>query len=526
MTPDQFVAKARSDFRWFSRGYKVLDKQAHLVPFRLNAAQERLLAAIEHQLSTRGRVRLVILKARQLGLSTGIQGYLLWRAMLWPGFNAFTLTHKGDATANLSAMATRFWDHLPEVLRPSLDKRNESELAFRMGSRYQFGTAGAKATGRSATLQGIHASEMAFWEKASEHAAGLNQALAGGRGTFHFIESTAYGMTGSFYQAWLESQRPGSDWAGLFIPWFVDAGYQAEPPQGWRPSDEAHGHEMSDQEYMTTHGLSLAQMWWREGKLRELAASGLSARAAFQQEYPATPSEAFAGEAGDSFINPLHVQLARQRNLSGNPAVGRLPLLIGCDCGREHGEGRTAIIRRQGPRAYDLEWHRNLDHKQIAWRLREIAVAERPVRLCIDYGDVGQAVCTELRAWEETHRLVVPVKFGARPSNPVRFGTKRDEIWTHGRDWLRGDVSIPDDEGLVTDLLAVRAKTTSERYVRLEAKADIIPPWRHLARWRRRADDHLRRTRPAPRGKHRPGHLRVRRLRRRRCAHRLRWLRR
>ena len=127
----------------------VRTKGGAVVPFRLNVAQELLLQEVERQIAATGRVRLTILKARQLGVSLFIQSRILWRAMLWPNTNAFVLAHRLPATNNLAGIGRFFYDSLPASIRPNLVKRNDHELVFDHGSRYQFSTASSTGTGRS-----------------------------------------------------------------------------------------------------------------------------------------------------------------------------------------------------------------------------------------------------------------------------------------------------------------------------------------------------------------------------------------
>src|SRR3546814_6498968 len=77
-TPEQIEAKRKAtrkrlleDFEFYApRALKIRTKDAKIVPFRLNRAQRRLLDAVIRQWQETGRIRVVILKARQHGFST------------------------------------------------------------------------------------------------------------------------------------------------------------------------------------------------------------------------------------------------------------------------------------------------------------------------------------------------------------------------------------------------------------------------------------------------------------------------
>ena len=82
----------------------------------------------------------------------------------------FILTHSDQATQNLFEIVDRFHQHLPWIIRPETGNANAKELLFKaLDSGYRVGTAGTKDVGRSATIQMLHGSEVAFWPNAETH---------------------------------------------------------------------------------------------------------------------------------------------------------------------------------------------------------------------------------------------------------------------------------------------------------------------------------------------------------------------
>lgn len=127
------------------------------VPFVLNEAQRFLHGKIEEQLASTGKVRVIVLKGRQQGISTYTEGRYYWRVSHQRGKRAFILTHEDKATQNLFGMVDRYWQHAPVWWRPKLGASNAKELVFSaMESRYDVATAGAKDTGRGGTAQFFH----------------------------------------------------------------------------------------------------------------------------------------------------------------------------------------------------------------------------------------------------------------------------------------------------------------------------------------------------------------------------------
>jgi len=73
---------------------------------------------------------ITILKARQIGLSTTISGYVLWYAIFHEGANVL-LYSKGEAeSAELLDKSKRIYDQLPVFLKPKLGAESKSEMGF------------------------------------------------------------------------------------------------------------------------------------------------------------------------------------------------------------------------------------------------------------------------------------------------------------------------------------------------------------------------------------------------------------
>lgn len=91
-----------------ARCLKIRSKAGRLEPLVLNAVQRHIHACLERQRGETGRVRALILKARQPGVSTYVGARFYWKVTHGRGLRAFILTHRDQATANLFAMAKRF----------------------------------------------------------------------------------------------------------------------------------------------------------------------------------------------------------------------------------------------------------------------------------------------------------------------------------------------------------------------------------------------------------------------------------
>lgn len=160
MSPDQAakLRKLRDDFEFFAAHcLKIRTKSGAVVPFKLNRAQKYLHSRLEDQRKATGKVRAIVLKGRQLGASTYIQGRFYWRLWGGKGLKAFILTHEQDATDNMFAMAKRYHENCPPEFQHPTQAANAKELAFAgRDCSYAVATAGSKGVGRSSTLQLFH----------------------------------------------------------------------------------------------------------------------------------------------------------------------------------------------------------------------------------------------------------------------------------------------------------------------------------------------------------------------------------
>lgn len=294
MTPRERAIRQRlkNDFPHYAeKCLKVRTKAGEIEPLILNRSQLYVDGKLNGQIARTGMVRALILKARQWGCSTYVEGRFFHRVTHRRGFKAFILTQSKDATDNLFGMASRFYEKCPALVRPHLDVSNAKEMVFdKLDSGYSVATAGSKSAGRSDTLQLFHGSEVAWWPNAADHMTGALQAVPKLPGTEVILESTANGPMGVFYDECMAALAGESEFELIFVPWFWHEEYETEPPELWVIPPKW-------QVYQRTHDLTRAQVFWAFSKNRELAKASAGKADEpcwrFRQEYPATPHEAF-----------------------------------------------------------------------------------------------------------------------------------------------------------------------------------------------------------------------------------------
>src|SRR5574339_499037 len=205
-------------YEFARKNLKILDKEKRLLPFVWNKAQ------LDFHKSRTGRD--LILKARQLGFSTYIQGEL-FRRVISRTRTTMTLGHDADTTAKLRLMADRFWEHYhnKEGQREPRKYANASMTTYpNKDSVMTIATAGSLHTGRGDTYTDLHGSEVAFWPDAESIISG---AMQGGNPDV-ILESTPNGAQGLFYELCMEAMDGNGVWKLHFYPWWWDTAYKIE----------------------------------------------------------------------------------------------------------------------------------------------------------------------------------------------------------------------------------------------------------------------------------------------------------
>lgn len=289
---------------------KIKTKSGTVVPFRLNDAQRKLYAVAKRQQDAGKPVRLIILKARQLGFSTLTEGIIFHACATRRNVNALIVAHREDATANLFRMSKLFYDELPAPVKPMLRASNAQELVFEnpsklrserearpgLRSRIRCATAGGRGIGRSDTLQCVHLSEYAFWPDGADGKAstlaGILQAVPSLPGTMVVIESTANGFE-DFKERWDAAVAGENDFEPVFFAWFENPDYSMPvvPGTEWTPEER---------DLKAAYQLTDGQMQWRRWCIANNCGGSLDM---FRQEYPASPGEAFLHSGTGVFDN-------------------------------------------------------------------------------------------------------------------------------------------------------------------------------------------------------------------------------
>ena len=285
-TPQQLEIRKRlaTDFRFYAKNaLRIRTKEGEIRPLVLNEAQEQLLSVIEKQIQNTGKVRIIICKGRQQGLSTMIGAWMYWWTTHHKATKAIVVTHQSDSTKALFDLTRRYHENCPDLLKPHTKYSSRKEIVFdKLDSSYMVATAGGDGIGRGETIQIAHMSEAAFYPPATarDNINGLLQAIPNAPGSAVFIESTANGVSGPYYDIWKGAQEGKNEFEAVFIPWFIQKEYR-------EPVTKKFERTPDEENLVKQYGLDDEQLMFRR---RKVATNGLDLT---NQEYPCRAEDAF-----------------------------------------------------------------------------------------------------------------------------------------------------------------------------------------------------------------------------------------
>jgi hypothetical protein len=281
-----------------------------LVPLKevLNWEQQALVEQVIDDLIHGRPIRYIILKARQMGISTLIEALCYWWTSTHRYVTSVIIAHEKNAVSALYKMFRRYYEYSHPHFQPDRKYNTKNELVFDVSDevKKEYAEAGktppglqseiktmvaADGKGRADNINFFHGSEVAFWDDSADIVSSALQAVPMAPESFVFLESTANGIGGYFYDEWQLAKRGESQFKPLFFPWHQH--YKYELPA----TDEELGH--LDDEETALYELFEEKGYDRESWPRKIAfrrRKKLEFRTdpkKFYQEYPSTPEEAF-----------------------------------------------------------------------------------------------------------------------------------------------------------------------------------------------------------------------------------------
>lgn len=463
---------AANAFEYYAHVHKIQAKEGGpAVPLVLNQSQAFMERMADQMLEEVGFVRLLALKARQVGLTTWINGRFLRKISTTLGRHVFVLGNDDETSTMIRDRVLYMIEHAPEEYRPKITGKPANRIKFGLQeSGYIVATAGSDVgPGRGETIQYFHGDEVSRWPNPEEHRAGAMQTVAVRPGTEIILCSTSTGPAGMFYEMCMDAMAGKSLYRLAFIPWWWDDEYRMEGVEADLSREEA--------EYAELWELDEAQAAWFHFKNRELGSDNGRICLLMKQEYPSTPAEAFEADDSESFISSISVSKARRSRISLESQYdAERESILGVDVGRTRDPSFLCdrLGRVAGQRVYEeMESTQIMD---VANRIVELIGEFGFDYVFVDLGRDGVGVVDRLRELGFGRMQgVFGVEFGSGAENPSRHLNKRVEMHALAKDWLvePGGARIPDDNKLQGEICAVREVPHHTSAKKLERKEEV-----------------------------------------------------
>lgn len=185
----------------------------------------------------------LILKSRQLGISTLVALYSLWIMLFTKDKNILVVCTKTDTAKNMVTKVKFMHDNLPSWLRTGKpDENNKLTFKLKNGSQIKAVSA-AGDSGRSEAVSLLIMDEAGFIPNAEELWGSAQQTLSTGGGCIAL--STPNGTGNWFHQQWAKAELSQTKFLPIKLPWYV----HPERNQTWRDEQtELLGPKLAAQE--------------------------------------------------------------------------------------------------------------------------------------------------------------------------------------------------------------------------------------------------------------------------------------
>jgi hypothetical protein len=270
------------------------------------------------------------LKARQLGVTTLVQQYVVHQTNFIPGTHAVIGSADEEASHEMANKAEFTRANMPWWMQAKL-------TTFWAGERWEFGDQNSSiavawlnqktgiARGRTPLI--CHLTEVAYALDPEKHIeASLMRAMHPSPRMMLILESTANGMFNWWHSKWEAAIKGWESGASRlrprFLPWYVgtdiyptETWLRAHPvPEKWKPAQLTVRHAQRARDYVATNPLlrkylgdgwtmPQAQMWWWENTREEYRSTGILNR--FYTELPSDDKESFQAQQHSVFETEL-----------------------------------------------------------------------------------------------------------------------------------------------------------------------------------------------------------------------------
>jgi hypothetical protein len=328
---------------FMTRYYWIKNRQNNLQRFTFQSGQRILFSVISEMESMRMAIEIILAKARQLGMTTLIEGLILLKVLMGYGVNGVVASADRIKTREMVKMIFMAYDMLPWWIGPNTSRRIESDQGMvvfagtNAGISFQHGNQ-TNPIAMGSTPIAYHLSEVSSYPDAEDLIeVGLFKAVHPSPRVFGIQESTCKGDTGYWYDSYWYAK---SNWKkhksramALFLPFYCVSDMYPNPtervshpvPADWKPVHETRKMIAESEMYVQSNDLlakvlmadgkpwtiSKEQAWYWERNY--LAARDRGKEKMWFQEMPHTDRAAFQGSYDNVFGRELIAEIWKER---------------------------------------------------------------------------------------------------------------------------------------------------------------------------------------------------------------------
>ena len=370
---------------------KIRSKTKGLITFELNRAQR--------EYSRRCSRRNIVLKARQLGITSYVAARYFIQTIVRPGTMTVQVAHNQESAEEIFRIVHRFWENLPEGMRKGVllpSHSNVRQMVFpAIDSEYRVATADDNA-GRGLTIQNLHCSEVARWSRGGVEALASLRAGVPPDGDI-VLESTPNGAGGVFYEEWQRAEETG--YTKHFFPWWYEECYSGDLEK-----ISLYPLTPQEQELVDRYGLTERQIAWRRvnrAQLRGLAAQEYAedAVSCFRASGDCLFDTEMVEEILEGTTEPIVVRDNRQL-MVWFPARPGHQYIIGVDPagGGSDGDYACAQIIDRDTGMHCAELHGHFPPRELASKVAALGQEYNAALVAVERNNHGYGVLANLRA--------------------------------------------------------------------------------------------------------------------------------
>jgi Terminase RNaseH-like domain len=368
-----------------------------LRPLFLNRAQK--------EYAQRCGKRNIVLKARQLGVTTYVAARFFVHTVTHPGTLSVQVAHDQQSAEEIFRIVHRFVENLPAPLRKGAlrtSHANVRQVIFPViDCQYQIATAGDPNAGRGLTIQNLHCSEVARWPRdAAGTLASLRAAVPPGGEIV--LESTPNGACGCFYDEWLRAHETG--YTRHFFPWWWEPTY--------RRNIQIVNFTDTELKLMQKHGLDAGQIAFRR-EMRANFGSRMTEEYAEDSEscFMASGDCVFDIEVVDRRMRETRTVVEQRDNakllvffpaINGDTGATAKEYIIGVDPagGGSDGDFACAQVLERGSGVQCAELQGHFTPAELAARVAVIGREYNNALIAVERNNHGHAVLAQLTMHE------------------------------------------------------------------------------------------------------------------------------